>query len=93
MSKLDLNVKPRRNRLIWRQEAEDQYLVYDPATDRIYMFTSFGQRLLTLCDGDHTVKQIIEFVSSELGLPFDTVKERVLKFISELEYKGIIKLT
>ncbi|MDI6691117.1 MAG: PqqD family protein [Candidatus Bathyarchaeota archaeon] len=88
----DLSAKPLKTRIIWREEAENQFLVYNPASDMLHMFRPLGMRILILCDGNRTIEQIIQTIAEETKLPLDNVRERIVKFIFELEQKKLVEI-
>lgn len=92
MQTSDLSAKPLKTRIVWREEAENQYLVYNPTTDMLHMFRPLGIKILTLCDGNRTAEQIMQTIAEETKLPLDDVKEPVLKFISELTQKKLVEI-
>ena len=57
-----------------------------------YLLNETGSRCIELCDGSHTIKQIIDIISAEHNVPNEVVESDVLSFFKELERLGLIEL-
>ena len=68
-------------------------LIYVPEKDETYELNEVAMKILTLCDGKHTVSQITDVILKEYSCDNKAeVKKDVKNFINELKSRKIIKL-
>ena len=71
-------------------EAKDGLIVYDPRTDRVHYLNSTAAVVFTLCDGEHDVAAMAEFMASAFELdepPVVTVEE----CLAHLDQEGLLQ--
>jgi hypothetical protein len=78
--------------IIWRPEAEKTFIVYNQATDWLHRTHEIGIEVLKLCDGNHTVSEIVNAItekhtSSETP---DEIESSVISYLNQLNERKII---
>jgi hypothetical protein len=71
-------------------EANDGLIVYDPRTDRVHYLNSTAAVVFTLCDGEHDVAALAEFMAAAFELdepPVVTVEE----CLAHLDQEGLLR--
>jgi len=67
-------------------EADDGLIVYDKARDRVHHLNASAGVILQLCDGEHDVAAIADFVARGFGLdapPLDDTHTTIAKLTEE----------
>lgn len=83
-----------RRDVIWRWdgEAEQHILVGVPKTQSAHMFNPVGAKIFFLCDGEHTVEDIIHLLEDEFPEAIGRIRNDVLQFIEYLVSIGIVQV-
>lgn len=71
-------------------QAPDGYVIYQSDPDRVHFLNMSAAVVLELCDGEHSLQEIIEILQAAYDLdtpPLDDFKASVTNLISE----GLIK--
>ncbi|MCD6306973.1 MAG: PqqD family protein [Deltaproteobacteria bacterium] len=71
-------------------EADDGYVVYQRKRDRVHFLNHTAVLLLELCNGKHSVPEMIAILEKSYGLEAPPEKE-VTEIISKFEQEGLIK--
>ncbi|MFO7986525.1 MAG: PqqD family protein [Desulfatiglandaceae bacterium] len=71
-------------------EADDGYIVYHRERDRIHFLNHTAVLILELCDGRHSIPEIIGVLEKGYGLKKPPEKE-VMDTINNFEQEGLIK--
>lgn len=85
-----MNGNPEQNRDLKIFEAEDGYVVYHRERDRVHFLNHTGVLLLELCNGKHSVPEMIAILEKGYGLEKPPEKE-VMEIITSFEQEGLIK--
>ncbi len=70
-------------------EADDGYIVYHRERDRVHFLNHTAVLLLELCDGNHSVPEMIGILEKGYGLDKPPEKE-VMGIINNFEQEGLI---
>jgi len=70
-------------------DADDGYIVYHRETDRVHFLNHTAVLLLELCDGNHSVPEMVELLVKGYGLDKPPEKE-VMDVINNFEQEGLI---
>lgn len=73
--------------LLWRKEDDKHILL---ARHDMYVLNEFAKEVMEICDGDHTVKGIIEEIVEKYHIDENVVGEKVAKFMEFLLEKKLI---
>jgi hypothetical protein len=71
-------------------EADDGYIVYHRERDRVHFLNHTAVLLLELCNGRHSVPEMIGILERSYGLDKPPEKE-VMDIINRFEQEGLIK--
>jgi len=71
-------------------EADDGYIVYHRERDRVHFLNHTAVLLLELCNGKHSVSDMISILEKSYGLETPPEKE-VADIISRFEQEGLIQ--
>jgi hypothetical protein len=71
-------------------EADDGYIVYHRERDRVHFLNHTAVLLLELCNGQHSVPEMIAILGKSYGLDTPPEKE-VMDIINKFEQEGLIK--
>ena len=61
-----LYVKPTR-KAVRAIEVEGETMLHDPATQQVYVLNPTAALIWSLCDGNHTIEQMIEVVKTQFS--------------------------
>ncbi len=77
--------------VVLREEDPDGGLLFNPDTNRIRVINHTGLFIWNLCDGMHTVEEIIDGIRGAFdGVPGDQVANQVNNFVDEMVTSGFI---
>jgi hypothetical protein len=71
-------------------EADDGYVVYHRERDRVHFLNHTAVLILELCDGSHSILEIVDILERGYGLKSPPEKE-VRDTINSFEQEGLIK--
>lgn len=75
---------------IVREEEPGKWLVYLPATRTLHFIKTMGKEIVDLCDGDKTVREVVESFLAQYNASADEIKEEVFRFLSEMTDRGLM---
>ena len=78
-----------RDDLIFRQ-VDDDFVVYDPVTDRTALLNLSAAAVLDLCDGSHTAAEIAAEVAAAFGEPEGDILVEVEKTLMDFTIQGFL---
>ena len=81
---------PERKNKLEINEADDAFIVYDPELDRVHSLNHTAVFVLELCDGNHTVDEIIEITADAFHLETSPTSE-VRDAIASFGEQGLLK--
>lgn len=74
-----------------REESEDGALLFEPDSGQVKVINPTGLFIWTLCDGSHTVEDMIQAIQNEYDdVPLDVVTEDVQNFVSMMFDTGFL---
>jgi len=78
--------------VVFREE-EDGGIILEPNTGELKFLNETGALIFKLCDGKHTLKNIVEQIVAEFEVKDEeNVKRHVEEFIGKLRDKGLVGL-
>lgn len=91
---MENNTKFIRRDVMWRWDGEEgkHILVGVPRTKSAHILNPVGAQIFFLCDGEHTVKDIIKFLEETYPEAANRIWGDVLNFINYLFSLDIIKI-
>jgi len=93
---LNLGRKPTRNsQLKWRKEESEKgdcFLVFNPETEQLHTLRPLGIKILELCDGNHSIEQIIHQLSIDGLLEGKDAEPEIGNFLNELQKRRMISI-
>lgn len=66
------------------QEAAGTTVLLDPASGEYFSLEEAGGRIWELCDGDHTVEEIVEHLARAYDAPEHRIREDVEVFLEDM---------
>lgn len=91
MKEISLDFKPQKREDIKIESIEDGSVVYDPLNDEVFLLNNSASVILEMCDGNFTIKEMIDIVSITLNIEKEKVLQDTIKIINEFIKKNIIK--
>jgi hypothetical protein len=86
-------VKPKRNsEVIWRKESPQTTLIFNPEDGNISTLNQTGSRIWELCDGEHTIEDVVNIIHEECGEPEHMIEEDAKGFLKELVNRKLLSL-
>ncbi len=73
-------------------QADEESFVVMVSDDRAFKLSPGAFYVWALCDGEHTVSQIIDDICSETGLARSDVEEPVITIIKTLAENGLVNI-
>jgi PqqD family protein of HPr-rel-A system len=89
---MSLNVQNRPGRTpgIEIQTTGDELLVHDTAKAKVHVINATAARIFTLCDGDHTVAEIVHSVVAEWGIEPELARTDVEHVLTDFVQLGLL---
>lgn len=82
--------RPKRNEQIIAQEGVNDFLLLNMRNGQYYSLNEVGGQIWSLCDGKHTVEQIVEALSAEYDATTETLTSDALELLDELRNQKLI---
>lgn len=79
----------------WREETlygGNNLLMYSSKNKRVYCSNSTGGHILLLCDGKHTLSDIVESMAQMYGADKKIIREDIVNFIQFLIKNDLVKM-
>jgi hypothetical protein len=89
---LTLNSCPAPAEHVRSRHLEQEAVVVLPDKGEVKVLNEVGARIWTLADGSRTVRDIIAALCAEFEAPPVVVEADTLKFLAELQQKGLITI-
>lgn len=70
---------------------ENEVIAYDETDFRFFRMNMTGMKILELCDGKRTVKEIVDKISRDYEKSLDLIGKDVQEFLSELQKRKMIE--
>ena len=78
------------HRLIFRQVEED-FVAYDPMTDRTALLNSSAAAILDLCDGSRSPGEIVDEVAAAFSVDRESIAPEVDRILGFLAVHGLLE--
>ena len=75
---------PRRQDSILMQEAAGSHILLSPGSGQCYALDEIGAMIWTLCDGAHSIADIVSAIVSEYDAPVETVEADTMELLQDL---------
>lgn len=87
---MTLQSRPQRKEQIIAQEGVNDFLLLNMRDGNYYSLNEVGGRIWMLCDGKHSVGQMVETLASEYDATTETLTGDTLELLDELRNKKLI---
>ncbi len=91
MKEISLDFKPQKRENLKIENIEDGSVVYDPLNDEVFLLNNSASVILNMCDGNFTIKEMIDIISETLNVEKEKISQDTIKIINEFIKKNIIK--
>jgi hypothetical protein len=85
-----LERRPQRGQGILSQEAQGQTVLLRLDDGSYYALDEVGARVWELCDGRHSLGDVVATLCAEFEAPESTVRDDVLDFVSQLRGERLL---
>jgi hypothetical protein len=75
---------PKRREQVIAQKASNDWLLFNMEDGNYFSMNEIGGRIWELCDGNHSVSQLVAALASEYDAPAEVLKSDVLELLEEL---------
>ena len=82
--------RPTRRERVLTQQTADTLLLLDPHGGEYFALDEVGARVWGLCDGAHSIAQIVELLATEYDAPAETIEADVVELLSELAGEKLV---
>ncbi len=86
-------INPQRHPELELQAMNDGVVVHHLITERVHVLNGSAALILTLCDGHHSVDQLVNALVGESGISFAKAQSDVRRFLLELVELDLIEYT
>ena len=76
---------PQRKEQVICQKASNEFLLFNMQDGNYYSLNEVGQRIWELCDGNHSVAQVVDTLASEFEAPRDLLANDVVELLDQLQ--------
>ena len=87
---MNLQSYPVRKEQVIAQKASNDFLLFNMHDGNYYSLNEVGSRIWELCDGDHSVAQLLETLKAEYDAPVESLAQDVLELLEELKSGKLI---
>jgi len=70
---------------------DDDLVVLVPETDHVHLLNLTAAAVCELCDGNHSVAQIVDALRGAVAHPTDAIAHDVDTLLAELSRKGVVE--
>ena len=81
---LTLENRPCRQDTILLQQAAESHILLNPDNGQCYALDDIGAMIWSLCDGTHSVSDIVAAIVSEYDAPDETVEVDTMELLQDL---------
>jgi hypothetical protein len=90
MEYLHNDIYPERSKETAFRIINDEVVIIYLTTGDYYSINQVGARIWELCDGYHSMKDIVLFVSQEFDTPEETATQDVLELLNDLASENLV---
>ena len=83
------NSKPKRIKDVIERKEDDKLIILYRSHSLLVM-NAYAAEIWKLCNGEHTVEEIVKFVNNKYGVPVEEAKKEIISFLTRLMEKGLI---
>jgi coenzyme PQQ biosynthesis protein PqqD len=87
---MNLQSYPQRNEQVIAQKASNDFLLFNINDGNYYSLNEVGCRIWELCDGKHSIAELIDILATEYDAPAETVAKDVLELLQTLQNGKLI---
>jgi hypothetical protein len=87
---MDPEHRPKRRERVLTQRVDDTLLLLDPHGGEYFALDEVGARVWGLCDGAHSVAQMVSLLAAEYDAPAETIEADVVELLSELAGEKLV---
>lgn len=81
---------PKRGPQVIAQKASNDLLLFNMEDGNYYSLNEIGGRIWELCDGSHSVSQVVESLAAEYGASQEVLEQDVAELLADLEKGKLI---
>lgn len=81
---------PRRQEQIIVQKGSKEVLLFNMEDGSYYALNEVGNRIWELCDGTHSVEQLVGMLAKEYNAPAEVIETDILELLDDLRSKNLI---
>jgi pyrroloquinoline quinone biosynthesis protein D len=81
---------PRQRERILAQRMDDTLLLLDPHGGQYFALDEVGVRVWGMCDGAHSVAQMVALLAAEYDAPAATIEADVVELLAELASEKLV---
>jgi len=81
---MTLQSTPRRKAQVIAQKASNDFMLFNMDSGNYYSLNDVGSRIWELCDGNHTVTQMVAALAAEYAAPSEMLEADVLELLENL---------
>jgi len=85
--------RPQRLDRFLGKDLGDEYVFYDAAGEQVHVLNATARQIYLLCDGSHTVQQIVQALVSDYGVDEATARDDAVRAIESLAALGLVSLS
>jgi hypothetical protein len=89
---MEETAKPKRKPDYRLELLDNELLLYHPTDTRIFYFNQTASLIWQLCDGQHSVSEIIQLLSDAYPESVDSIRADVAATLQQFEEHGCIEL-
>jgi hypothetical protein len=90
MKDASLKARPKRKERILKQAAAGTSVLLKLDGGQYFALNEVGGRIWDLCDGRHTVSEIIAILSSEYDMPAETIEHDLGELLTNLANENLV---
>jgi Coenzyme PQQ synthesis protein D (PqqD) len=87
---MNLQSYPQRKDQVIAQKASSDFLLFNMNDGNYYSLNEVGCRIWELCDGHHSVAQLVEILASEYDAPVETLAKDALEVLDTLQSRKLV---
>ncbi len=87
---INMDSNPKRREKVLTQEASDALVLLPLDNGEYYALNEVGARVWALCDGTHSVAEMVNIIAQEYEAPGDVIKADVLDLLTELSNEQLL---
>ncbi len=82
---------PLRQDSILMQEAAGSHILLNPVSGQCFALDDIGALIWSLCDGAHSIADIVAAIVAEYDAPFETVAADTMELLQDLNHEKLLR--